>query len=80
MVCFRHALKNQWFMYANLYNMAILKVLKMNVSSLKSMIYVQLALLEQIPLSQGLKQIEVAKLHYSITAFRANSIITRIET
>ncbi|MEY4937522.1 MAG: hypothetical protein RIS64_3881 [Bacteroidota bacterium] len=36
--------------------MACLELSKTDVSSLKSMIYVQLALLEQFPLSQGLKQ------------------------
>ena len=52
---FRTAPKNQGFMYANLYNMAILKVLKRSVSSLKSMIYVGLRVKVPFPLSQGLK-------------------------
>lgn len=59
MVRFRTAQKNQWFMYANLYNKAILEVLKLSVSSLKSMIYVRLALKVYFPLSQGLKPITV---------------------
>ncbi|MEY4937375.1 MAG: hypothetical protein RIS64_3734, partial [Bacteroidota bacterium] len=67
-------------MYLKISNTAYLESSTTDVSSLKSMIYVQLALLEQFPISQGLKPTRCSSKSNSSESFRANSNITRIET